>query len=451
MHILPGVYRETAWPALSGSAAEPAIYRAENGLGTAILRGSEASSSLAWTQLAANTIDLPAGVDPTQIYYADLSAWNSSDPPRFVVQLDAGGQVGARLPLAHEPDWQVITEWKAHEFCWAADGGSSPAACDPATNSNHDCDLPQRSMTLLTDRTNDAELVGVEAGNLTTLGNLTGATLVAIDTVQGHYTYRQIANNIVVNNEGYGLIVSGANRTFSNVTLNHNLYSNNGWRSYASGGVWQAGDMVVSTLSPNAWTPYQTLAEIRANTAWEAQGVEGDLAFWSYDPADHDMHDGSWPDVHLTPASTTAIDRGTAALPASLTTFLAAFAVDDPHWGAAFDIGRYEGGWTLIADPSAQAIDPGGTAHYYLRLYPPDLPYAVTLAVTSPAPSLAVALSPTPSHRTSRPRSRSPTRTWAGCTPGCGTPCPSPAAEAGSRGRATSRCWWEVGAYTCQC
>jgi len=793
VHILPGVYRETAWPALSGSAAELAVYRAENGPGTAILRGSEASSSLTWTQLAANTIGLPAGVDPTQIYYADLSAWNLSGPPRFVVQLDAGGQVGARLPLAHEPDWQVTTEWKAHEFWWAADGGSSPAACDPATNANHDCDLPQRSMTLLTDRTNDAEPVGIEAGNLTTLGNLTGATLVAIDTVQGHYTYRrtitahdvangrvtvdricehdsgtgnpglgwgtkyyvegkprlldspgewwydaatgrlylwpptpgnpatlnieisrrdngfdlhnrsyvtldgltiefvngsavyqgnwtnqksyhntvrnttlryanwgvyveqdvsasappgnvtdgftledseiaymdtlamrltdwwengaapasftrsgvlntvirrnemhhlgfrtdgdnavglsfqfanklrfegnhvhhvahngvqfsksviqsaksygftpdeiktggilikdnvfekacqqntdcgavkfwgdapqshvfrdvlitgnifrdtfgwsyvsakrgrytggtasqvrgmggyglfvdhasglhayrnisynnayadyllygmwrdgdilyynnlaanslygfsvggpqfdthgslntQIANNIVVNNEGYGLIVSGANRTFSNVTLNHNLYSNNGWRSYANGGMWKAGDMVVSTLSPNAWTPYQTLAEIRANTAWEAQGVEGDPAFWSYDPTDHDMHDGSWPDVHLTPASANAIDRGTAALPASLTTLLAAFAVDDPHWGAAFDIGRYEGGWTLLADPSAQAIDPGGTAHYRLRLYPPDLPYAVTLAVTSPAASLAVALSPT--------------------------------------------------------
>ena len=35
------------------------------------------------------------------------------------------GEIIARLPLAREPDWEVATEWKHHEFWWSADGGSS--------------------------------------------------------------------------------------------------------------------------------------------------------------------------------------------------------------------------------------------------------------------------------------------------------------------------------------
>jgi hypothetical protein len=71
-----------------------------------------------------------------------------SAPPRFITQLDGGGNVTARLPSAREPDWSVATEWKYHEFWWAADGGSSPATCDPSANEDvRDCDLPQRSMT----------------------------------------------------------------------------------------------------------------------------------------------------------------------------------------------------------------------------------------------------------------------------------------------------------------
>ena len=96
-----------------------------------------------------------------------------------------------RLPLAREPDWAVATEWKTHEYWWAADGGSAPAACNPATDPDPNCDLPSRSMTQLTDRTSDTAPSGIEPGNLTTLGNLTGGTLVAIDTLQGHYVYRR--------------------------------------------------------------------------------------------------------------------------------------------------------------------------------------------------------------------------------------------------------------------
>ena len=121
VHIMPGVYRETVWPLMNGSAAEPALYLAENGPGTAIIRGSEPASSLTWTQLTTDIIGLPPGVDPTDIYYTDLSAWGLDGPPRFVVELDGSGEVIARLPLAREPDWEVATEWKYHEFWWASD------------------------------------------------------------------------------------------------------------------------------------------------------------------------------------------------------------------------------------------------------------------------------------------------------------------------------------------
>jgi hypothetical protein len=191
VHILPGRYRETVSPAMDGSAAEPTLYIAQNGPGTAVIRGSEPSADLAWMPLTANTIGLPPGVDPSNIYYTELSAWELDGPPRFVVELDGDDEVIARLPLAREPDWHVETEWKHHEFWWAADGGSDVAGCDPATDADPNCDYGWRSTTQLTDHSNDSEPAGVEPGNLTTLGDLTGATLVAIDTVQGHYVYRR--------------------------------------------------------------------------------------------------------------------------------------------------------------------------------------------------------------------------------------------------------------------
>jgi hypothetical protein len=191
VHILPGVHRETVWPAMDGSAAEPVLYVAEHGPGTVFVRGSEPASSLSWIRLEGNTIGLPPGVDPTGIYYADLSDWGLPEPPRFVVELDGDGEVVARLPLAREPDWEVSTDWKYHEFWWAADGGWDVAGCNPATDSDLDCDYSWRSLTQLTDRTHDVDPPGVEAGNLTTIGDLTGGTLVALDSVQGHYAYRR--------------------------------------------------------------------------------------------------------------------------------------------------------------------------------------------------------------------------------------------------------------------
>ena len=191
VHILPGVYRETVTPALNGSPGEPVYLHQRKRARSTVIRGSEPSSALAWTPLSSNTIGLPPGVDPDQVYFADLSAWELNGPPRFIVELDGDGEIVEQLPLAREPDWHVATEWKHHEYWWAADGGSSPAACDPATDPDPNCDLSSRSTTQLTDRTHDSEPSDSEAGNLTTLGNLTGATIVAIDTLQGHYVYRR--------------------------------------------------------------------------------------------------------------------------------------------------------------------------------------------------------------------------------------------------------------------
>jgi hypothetical protein len=790
VHILPGVYRETVSPALDGSPTEPVLYRAENGAGTVALRGSEPASSLTWTQLSANTIGLPPGVNPANIYFTDLSAWNLTTAPRFVAQLDSGGNVTARLPLAREPDWQVATEWKTHEFWWAADGGVSPVVCDPVTNADHNCDLAQRSMTQLTDRTNDADPAGVEPGNLTTLGDLTGATLVAIDTLQGHYVYRrtitahdvgagritvdrvcehdsnsgnpglgwgskyyvegkprlldtpgewwydatskrlylwsptsgnpaalnieisrrddgfrlnnrsyttldgltielanraafyqvnwtnqksyrnlvrnvrlryanygayieqdvsasapaanitdgftlqdseiayidsqairlidwwendaaansfarsgirntiirnntmhhlgfrtdgdnaigasftfanklrfegnhihhvahngvqfsksviqssktygfapgeiktgeilikdnifekacqlttdcgglkfwgsspdnhvyrdvlitgnifrdtfgwtyvsekrqrwmggtssqvrgtggfglymdhasgfhvyrniaynnaytgymfsgvwrdgdmvyynnvaanslygmsigssqydthgavntQIANNILVNNEGFGISLSYATGHTANTIVDNNLYYNNGWRPSDQGGMYKAGVMVVREGS--GYNPIPTLAELQANTVWEDHGVTGDPAFSSYNVSDHDLHDGSTADFHLTSGSTNAMERGTSALPTSLTALLNGFGVNDYRRGTAYDIGRYEAGFAISIAPTTQAIAPSGTARYTVRLDPSDLAQPVTLAFSNPSPHLTINLTP---------------------------------------------------------
>ena len=177
-----------------------------------------------------------------------------------------------------------------------------------------------------------------------------------------------------------------------NMAVDYNLYHNNGW-----GDMWHAGPMVVRQMSSEgslSWEPWQTLAEVQANTPWEDHGVAGDPAFWDYDVGDHDLHDGSWPDFHLTPASSDAIDGGITTLPHSLAVLLDAFDVYDFHRGSAFDIGRYEAGFAILPTPSAQAVDPGGVATYTLGILPPDLPHSVTLTAASPAPSLTLTLDP---------------------------------------------------------
>jgi hypothetical protein len=68
---------------------------------------------------------------------------------------------------------------------------------------------------------------------------------------------------------------------------------------------------------------------------------------------------------------------------------LTLFDVEDHHWGAALDIGRYEAGFVVVAEPTSQAIDVAGVARYVLYLYPPDLPHAVALTLPSPPAGLS--------------------------------------------------------------
>jgi hypothetical protein len=68
--------------------------------------------------------------------------------------------------------------------------------------------------------------------------------------------------------------------------------------------------------------------------------------------------------------------------------------VDDWHTGTTYDIGRYEGGFGLVAAPQSQSIQPGGVASYSLRLVPDDLPYTVTLTTGTPPAKLTPAFNP---------------------------------------------------------
>ncbi len=206
VRIMPGVYRETVRPPRDGTAAAPIAYLAEAGPGTVFVRGSEPSSSLVWHQLSHDhdPIGLPDTVDPTNIYYADLSAWVLVDSPRFVVELDGQGEVAARLPLAREPDWHVETGWRYHELWWTADGGWQIAQCDPSDPNNAwDCDVSSRCTTRLTDVSYYPDPdPRIQPGDLASLGvgpdGLTGARLVALDAKWGHYLYtRRIVNHDV--------------------------------------------------------------------------------------------------------------------------------------------------------------------------------------------------------------------------------------------------------------
>ncbi len=189
VHILPGVYRESVVPVSDGTSSLPIVFTAEAGPGTVKIRGSESASTLTWQRLSSNTIGLPDTVDPTKIYYTDISSWNLEEGPRFLVTVNSAGEISERLMPAREPDWQVETEWKMHEFWWMAEGGSAPAQCDPVIDADPHCDLPQRSFTQITDAVDDSVPAGIEPGNLTTLGNLTGATLRVMDAHHAHYFY----------------------------------------------------------------------------------------------------------------------------------------------------------------------------------------------------------------------------------------------------------------------
>lgn len=195
VHVLPGTYRESLRPATSGHPDAPVVLRAEEGPGTAVVRGSISAAEIAWMPLRDNAIGLPGGVDPGRVFVADLGDHGVTATPRFLVRLGRTGEIGERLPLAREPDWRVATEWKHHEYWWAATGGSEPTPFEPPFAWNQTAEIEaerrNRSEWYLTDHRPDAEPVDIEPGDLRTLPDLVGATIWVMDTGQGHNTYRR--------------------------------------------------------------------------------------------------------------------------------------------------------------------------------------------------------------------------------------------------------------------
>jgi len=194
VHIKPGDYRESISLPVSGLPDKPTKFAASEGRGTVRLLGSESASSFSWTRVTQEgEIELPPGINLTSatIWKADISSLGLEEPPKFVA-IRKSDENMQRLPLAREPDWNVQTEWKYHEYWWAADGGSDITTCNPAEEP--DCDFPERSGDTLIDLTTDTEPLGIESGSLATLtdrGDITGATIYVKDNWSGHYTYRR--------------------------------------------------------------------------------------------------------------------------------------------------------------------------------------------------------------------------------------------------------------------
>jgi hypothetical protein len=188
VRIQPGVYRETIKASVSGTAQAPIIYQAEQG--PVIIRGSELVTD--WQPVTDTSIGFSENIDPKNLVFADLSSWGLTRAPRFVMQMDDNDNILNPFTLAREPDWQVQTEWKTHEFWWSADGGATLPECDPSSDKKPaSCDQASRSFTQLMDQNDDTQPAGIEPGNLTTFSDLTGATLVAMDTLQGDYVYQR--------------------------------------------------------------------------------------------------------------------------------------------------------------------------------------------------------------------------------------------------------------------
>jgi hypothetical protein len=191
VHVAPGDYREAVVQPTDGTEEQPIVYSATGGRGTAHILGSNRAADATWTRLADPAeLDLPAGVDPATatIWKADLSSWSVEHAPYFVLVRAADGSF-TRMPRAREPDWQVATPWKHHEFWWSAEGGARVTTCDPVAEP--DCDAADRSDRHLLDYHDDAIPAGVEPGSLASLGDVTGAIVFVKDCWSGHYTYRR--------------------------------------------------------------------------------------------------------------------------------------------------------------------------------------------------------------------------------------------------------------------
>ena len=191
IRIVPGVYRESLTVIEDGTPDAPITLLSDQGPGSVIIRGSEPSNTLVWEKMTEDNVGFADNVSISEVFSTDLTAWGLTEPPRYIVELDDNGGISTRYMPAREPDYYVEEEWRFNEFWWSANGGQTVASCNPIMNIDHDCDLPNRSYFEMTDTADDSDPVGIEAGNLTSFGDLTGATLVAMDAHHAHYNYRR--------------------------------------------------------------------------------------------------------------------------------------------------------------------------------------------------------------------------------------------------------------------
>ncbi|MBN1867226.1 right-handed parallel beta-helix repeat-containing protein [Candidatus Sumerlaeota bacterium] len=177
VHVRPGIYRESARPARSGTVGSPIVYQAESGPGTVEIRGSEQFAPAAWRRATSGELVLPSSVDYRDVYVLELpdwtyTRWSGDSEHDYSTDIVCRAQGGSfeRLRRAREPDWEVTTWWKVHENWWRADDDSFD------------------SYDELKDTADDA---GLEPGHLAAFTDLTGATIRAMDTYQGHYQFRR--------------------------------------------------------------------------------------------------------------------------------------------------------------------------------------------------------------------------------------------------------------------
>ena len=221
--IQPGIYRESVILHRSGEDGSPIVFQANDGgsqQGEQAVRlwGSEDSRGMIWHDLNAPECDAArlSAVAPEnygQVFCTNLSGDNwrvesSIIVPDLVTQVAENGDIN-RVIKAREPDLKWETPWKHHEFWWAADGGDSPNG--------------GVSSTKLFDATNDPALAGIEAGNLSTLGDLTGGTLFALDTVVGTYQYRREIETMVPDGCTPGLDCAGVRLSTSDDLASRNV------------------------------------------------------------------------------------------------------------------------------------------------------------------------------------------------------------------------------------
>ncbi len=201
VHIQPGIYRESIKPQC-GEGNLKVTYVAEQGQNSVKIRGSIPANHLTWQPVTENELSFP---QTDGLLWADVSAWQLSETPRFIVQTDSNGNIQQRFPIAREPDWQIETPWKYHEFWWEAEGAQVEG-------------IDTFSAIKLSDRRSSDD-TNIEAGNLTTLGDLTGATLVVMDAENGESMYRR---KIIQHEKLIGRITIDQPATYANYVNSDN-------------------------------------------------------------------------------------------------------------------------------------------------------------------------------------------------------------------------------------